>query len=61
MIRSLKKSSLIGLMCTRMIVRYARNEVNSPVFELLNMCKAFDIFDMCIAMINGGCYLSKDE
>ena len=41
--------------------RYTRNEINSLVFELLNTCKMFGNFYICVAVINGGCYFSKDE
>ena len=42
-------------------VTSARNEFDSPIFEILNVCKEFGIFEKCIEMINGGCYLSKLE
>ena len=58
--------------CKRMLVHKAavytehqfissRNEVDSPIFEILNVCKEFGILDKCVDMINGGCYLSKFE
>ena len=58
--------------CKRMLVHKApvytkhqfissRNEVDSPIFEILNICKEFGILDKCVDMINGGFYLSKFE
>ena len=36
-----------------------RNEYNSPIFDILNTCREFDILDMCIDMIENGCYVDK--
>ena len=58
--------------CTRVLVERtneyqrapllnARNEHNSPIYDILNTCKSFDIYDICIDMITRGCYLGKQE
>ena len=58
--------------CKRMLVHKAavyiehhlnssRNEFDSPIFEILNVCKEFGILDKCLNIINRGCYLSKLE
>ena len=39
----------------------SRNESDRPIFEILNVCMEFRIFEKCFNMINGGCYLSKYE
>ena len=39
----------------------ARNEHNSPIYDILNTCKSFDIYDICIDRITRGCYLGKQE
>ena len=37
------------------------NEYNSPVFDILNTCKDFDILDICINMIENGFHFDKQE
>ena len=58
--------------CKRMLVHKAafyndhqdilsRNESDSPICEILNVCKEYGIFEKCLNMINCGCYLTKAE
>ena len=42
-------------------VTCSRNIYDSPIFEILNVCSEFSILDLCMAMIEGGCHLSKYE
>ena len=42
-------------------VRFARNESDSPIYDILNVCDEFGILNMCQRMINNGCWLSKSE
>ena len=43
------------------LVKYSRNESDSPIFEILNVCEEFWILEIFQAMINNGCYLTKTE
>ena len=38
-----------------------RNAYDSPIFEILKVCSEFRILDLCVAMIEGGCHMSKHE
>ena len=41
-------------------VRCFRNEHNSPVYEILNICKEFGFLDLCMGMVAGGCHFSNE-
>ena len=36
-------------------------EYNSQVFDILNTCKNFEIYELCFEMINRGCHFGKQE
>ena len=61
-----------GSVCKKLIYQRAQdcledtyrsnlNENDSPVFDLLNVSRRTDLFDICIRMITTGCYDSKLE
>ena len=42
-------------------VTCSRNDYDSPIFEILNVSAELGILEFCMAMIEGGCHLSKLE